>query len=150
MSLVILVHHGAAVGPGVDPMRPLSSVGRATTERLAAAAAQRGVKPDAIWHSGKLRARQTAELFWMACNPLASFTAEHGLQPDDPPRWMRDQLAGETRAILIAGHMPHLPRLLASLLGARDDSMATAFPLHGCVALEADGDTWKEIWRLEA
>ncbi len=150
MGSLLLVHHGDAVGPDVDPMRPLSSVGRAATERLAAAAARRGVRPDAIWHSGKLRARQTAELFWTACNPLASFSAERGLQPDDPPRWIRDQLAGETRSILIAGHMPFLPRLLASLLGERGESSALGFPLHGCVALEADGDRWKEIWRLEA
>jgi phosphohistidine phosphatase len=149
MSLLLLVHHGDAVGPGVDPMRPLSSVGRAATERLAATAARRGVKPDAIWHSGKLRARQTAELFWKACNPLASLSAARGLQPDDPPRWMRDHLAGETRSILITGHMPHLPRLLASLLGEPDDSTTIAFPQHGCVALEGDGETWKELWRLE-
>ena len=148
MSHLLLVHHGDAVGPDVDPMRPLSSVGRAATERLAAAAAQRGVKPDAIWHSGKLRARQTAELFWRACNPFASCPAERGLQPDDPPRWIRDQLAGETRSILIAGHMPYLPRLLASLLGDRDESAATDFPEHGCVALESDGETWTELWRL--
>ncbi len=149
MSLLILVHHGDAVGPNVDLMRPLSSVGRAAVERLAAAAARKGVKPDAIWHSGKLRARQTAELFWAACNPLATFTAERGLQPDDPPRWIRDQLAGDTRSILIASHMPFLPRLLASLLGARDASAVLAFPQHGCVALEADRDDWKELWRLE-
>ena len=149
MSLLVLVHHGPAVGPDVDPMRPLSSVGRAATTRLADAAAGRGVKPDALWHSGKLRARQTAELFWSACNPLASLSAERGLQPADPPLWIRDRLVGETRSILIVGHMPSLPRLLASLLGAQDGSAPAAFPLHGCVALEADGEVWKEIWRIE-
>ncbi len=148
--MILLVHHGPAVGPEVDPMRPLSSVGRAATERLAAAAAQRGVQPQAIWHSGKLRARQTAELFWKACNPLASLSAERGLQPDDSPRLMRDQLTGETRSILIAGHMPSLSRLLASLLGEPHGSMSVVFPQHGCVALEPDGDLWKEVWRLEA
>jgi len=146
--MILLVHHGPAVGPEIDPMRPLSSVGRAATERLAAAAAHRGVQPDAIWHSGKLRARQTAELFWKACNPLATFSAERGLQPDDPPRWMRDQLTGETRSILITGHMPSLSRLLASLLGG-EESASVVFPQHGCVALEPDGDLWKEVWRLE-
>src|SRR3954463_12446761 len=112
MSL-LLVHHGHAVGPEVDTMRPLSSIGRAATERLAAAAAARGVKPDVIWHSGKLRARQTAEGFWSACNPLAPMTAERGLLPDDPPNWIRDRLLGDTRSVLIASHMPYLPRLLA-------------------------------------
>jgi phosphohistidine phosphatase len=149
MNLLVLVHHGDAVGPEVDAMRPLSSVGRAATERVADAAAARGIKPDAIWHSGKLRARQTAEIFWKACNPLAPFTAERGLLPDDPPQWIRDRLTGEDRTILIVGHMPYLPRLLEMLTGARDDR-AVSFPLHGCVALEADGGQWKEIWRLKS
>ena len=145
MNVLLLVHHGAAVGPEVDPMRPLSAVGLAATERLAGLAAQRGVKPDVIWHSGKLRARQTAELFWKACNPFASLTAERGLLPDDRPQWMHDRLTGETRSVLIAGHMPYLPRLLALLTGRE-----AIIPLHGCVALEPDGDRWKEVWRLEA
>jgi phosphohistidine phosphatase len=148
MSLVILVHHGDAVGPDVDPMRPLSSAGRAATERVASAAAARGVRPDVIWHSGKLRARQTAEIFWKACNPLSLFTAERGLLPDDPPQWIRDRLTGEERTILIVGHMPYLPRLLGMLTGARAEP-AVSFPLHGCVALQPDGEQWKEIWRLE-
>ena len=163
MSLILLVHHGPAVGPDVDPMRPLSTPGRAVSQRLAAAAAERGVKPDAVWHSGKLRARQTAELFWSACNPLASLTAERGLQPGDPPRWMHDRLIGETRLIVIVGHMPSLPGLLANLLG-REGAAPGAFPLHGCVALEREGEgekgeggkregereRWKEAWRIEA
>ena len=157
MSLLLLVHHGDAVGPQIDPMRPLSSAGRAATERLAGLAAQKGLKPEVMWHSGKLRARQTAELFWKACNPFALLTAERGLLPDDPPQWMRDRLTGETRSVLIAGHMPYLPRLLAMLTVSEATTHApsernesTGFPLHGCVALEPDGDRWKEIWRLEA
>jgi phosphohistidine phosphatase len=145
---IILVHHGDAVGPEVDPMRPLSSVGIAATEKLAHDAMARGVKPDAIWHSGKLRARQTAEIFWKVCNPLSPFTAERGLLPDDPPQWIRDRLTGEDRTILIVGHMPYLPRLLGMLTGANERAMS--FPLHGCVALEAGRDQWKEIWRLES
>jgi len=104
------------------------------------------VKPDVIWHSGKLRARQTAECFWTACNPLAPMTAERGLLPDDPPTWIRDRLIGETRSVLIAGHMPYLPRLLALLTPQADGS----FPLNGCVALDADLDAWKEMWRMES
>jgi phosphohistidine phosphatase len=145
MSLLVLVHHGDAVGPEVDPMRPLSSIGRAATERLAKIAAGRGVKPDVIWHSGKLRARQTAEAFWKACNTFAPITAERGLLSDDPPLWLRDRLIGESRSVLIAGHMPYLPRLLALLTGS---SQGVSFPLHGCVVLEQDGEMWKELWRL--
>lgn len=143
-----LVHHGDAVGPGVDSMRPLSDRGRADVARLAAAAVRQGAKPDIVWHSTKLRSRQTAELFWQACNPLAAFAATRGLLPDDPPVWMRDRLAGETRSILLVGHMPQLPGLLNALRG-EEHRPVSGFPLNGCVALEAEGDRWKEIWRLE-
>jgi phosphohistidine phosphatase len=144
-----LVHHGEALGPDVDPRRPLSPLGRTTTERLAAAAAERGVRPLAVWHSGKLRAKQTAEVFWKTCNPLAEFSAIKGLQPDDPPQWVADRLKGETRDILVAGHFPYLPRLLGLLLNVND--IRANFPLHGVVSLvTADTDAeWRELWRLD-
>jgi phosphohistidine phosphatase len=146
--MLYLVHHGDAVGPEVDPLRPLSDRGRAAALLLADEAARCGVKPEQIWHSGKLRARQTAEAFWKACNPFASMTAERALQPDDPPAWIRDRLIGETRDVMIVGHMPHLPKLLRLLRGEDSETSATTFPQHGIVALEADGERWKEVWRL--
>ena len=123
-------------------------MGRAHVERLAALAAGRGVRPGVVWHSGKLRAKQTAEAFWRVCNALAQFSATRDLQPDDSAQWMRDRLVGETRDVLIAGHFPYLPRLLSLLTG---DGAETDFPLHGFVALTTEdaGNSWKEAWRLE-
>src|SRR5207244_6249000 len=109
IMVLLLVHHGDAVGPEVDSRRPLSAEGSAGVERVAAQAAARGAKPDVVWHSGKLRAKQTAEAVWRACNALAELSATRDLQPDDPPQWIRDRLRGETRDIAIVGHFPHLP-----------------------------------------
>src|SRR5687767_8884088 len=147
--MVLLVHHGHAVAPQVDAMRPLSIKGRAAVAQLADEAKKRGVKPDVVWHSGKLRARQTAEAFWRTCNPLATFSHVRGLLPDDPPVWIRDAVAGEARTVVLAGHMPHLPQLLHLMLTGQEDPHASDFPLNGCVALEPGGDVWKELWRLE-
>src|SRR5687768_1678123 len=115
-----LVHHGEAVGPDVDPSRPLSARGKQSVERAAAAAAARGAHPAVVWHSGKLRARQTAEAFWRACNALAEFAATRDLQPEDSPMWIRDRLRAEPRDVLIAGHFPHLPGLLELLHGGAE------------------------------
>jgi phosphohistidine phosphatase len=144
-----LVHHGEAVGADIDPRRPLSSAGREAVERLAREAAARGARPAVVWHSGKLRARQTAEAFWRACNALAIFSATKDLQPDDPPMWMRDRLLAEPRDILIAGHFPFLPRLLALLRGDPEGASGE-FPTHGVVALSTadEGHSWAELWRL--
>ena len=145
---LVLVHHAAAVGPDVDPQRPLSMVGRFDVERLAAAAAARGVRPAVIWHSGKLRSRQTAEAFWRACNPFAELKAVRGLQPSDGPWLFRDVLAEEDRDLLAVGHMPSLPRIFGLLTTGSGDG-DPRFPLHGAIALtRATGPLWVEEWRL--
>lgn len=146
---LVLVHHAEAVGPEVDTRRPLSARGLEQAATAANAASARGVRPAVVWHSGKLRARQTAQEFWRACNALAQFSATPDLQPDDPPIRMRDRLRHESRDILLAGHFPHLPRLLALLLGPQGHG--PTFPQHGVVALETadEGETWTELWRVE-
>jgi phosphohistidine phosphatase len=131
-----LVHHGEAVGPEVDARRPLSNIGRAEVDRLAAKAAALGAKPQIVWHSGKLRAKQTAEAYWRSCNALAEFSATRDLQPDDAPQWIRDRLRGETKDILITGHFPHLPRLLALLVTGGEAGVD--FPVNGVVAHVSD------------
>ena len=54
-------------------------------------------------------------------------------------------MRGEARDILIAGHFPHLPRLLSLLRNTE-----ASFPQHGVVALESGdaGETWAEVWRF--
>ena len=148
--MIVLVHHGEAEDPSVDAQRALTRAGRVAVERLAREAAGRGVAPVEIWHSGKLRARQTGEAFRLACNPLAALTMVRGLQPADSSAILADRLAGEPRHVLLVGHLPHVARLLRRLLGRVGDDVE--FPTHGMVALEPDpgGDVtrWREAWRL--
>ena len=139
---VYLDHHAHALGPDVDPLRPLSSIGLEQADRLAAAAGARGTKPAVIWHSGKLRARQTAEAFLRTCSPFAAFRMVRGLRPDDPPEWIRDMLEGEERDVLLVGHMPQIAGL-AELMGA-----IRSFPLNGMIALERVASrAYEERWR---
>jgi len=137
-----LVHDADAVPAEVDSTRPLSARGRAQAADVARRVAARKASPKAIWHSGKLRARETAEIYLTAVNPSATFTAARGLQPDDDPEGMRDLLAGETDDLMIVGHYPFLPALLQLMCGAD-----AAFPQHGAVALEQTKGGWTERWR---
>jgi phosphohistidine phosphatase len=140
--MVHLVHHADAVGPAVDPQRPLSALGHRQAEWLADYLKQSGVVPEAIWHSGKLRSRQTAEAFLRACAPFAQFRMIRGLHPEDPPEWLRDELAVETRPVLLVGHMPHIARL-ADLMAP-----GCVMPVHGLVGLEKVSErVWVESSR---
>jgi phosphohistidine phosphatase len=136
---VVLVHHAEAVGPDVDPQRPLSAAGHQRAALLASRLKHEGFAPQAIWHSGKLRARQTAEAFLTACAPFAEFKMIRGLLPDDPPDWVRNELAAEERDVLAVGHIPNIMRL-AALLG--EDA---AVPQHGYVMLEKTGTSWRRV-----
>ena len=144
--IVHLVHHADALGPDVDAQRPLSARGFAQAAAVATLAKNAGVVPVVIWHSGKLRARQTAEAFLTTCAPFARFSAVRGLLPDDPPEWMVQMLSAEPADVMVVGHMPHLARL------AHQCSPDVAeFPLHGVLSLERREDgTYVEWWRAVA
>lgn len=140
---VLLVHHAEAVGPHIDPRRPLSARGRAQAAWIAEHARQAGVHPHAIWHSGKLRARQTAECLLVTCNPQAGFRLVRGLRPEDSPTWIADLVETEGDPIAIVSHMPLLPALLARLVGEGRE-----FPVNGMVWLRRVGlRQFEEGWR---
>ena len=124
-----LAHHGEAVSSDEDPQRPLSEAGVKGVRRLAREAAARQVKPAAIWHSGKLRARQTAEAFWRECNALSDSLAVRGLQSSDPPSWIDRRVGDLTEDTLLVGHLPNIEALLKLLAG----DATVDFPTHGMV-----------------
>jgi phosphohistidine phosphatase len=143
---VYLVHHAHAVNPGVDAQRPLSPRGVAQARELADRAKALGCAPSAIWHSGKLRSRQTAEAFYRACSPMAEFKMVLGLRPDDPPQHVRDLLVGEGRDVLMVGHMPSIQEILQTLTNGEQSGV----PLNSMIALEREGDSgpFTRIWVL--
>jgi phosphohistidine phosphatase len=142
---VYLVHHGEAVDSDVNAQRPLSHKGQKRVEHLADLTAAKQVKPDAIWHSGKLRTRQTAQAFWRACNPLSELSMVRGLQPTDPAEWILDRVNADTRSIMLVGHKPNLDWMLSLIL-----NKPSTFPPHGIVGLGRGTATWVEIWRLSS
>ncbi len=138
---LVLVHHADTVRADVDAQRPLSARGFAQAEALARAVQARGAIPGVIWHSGKLRARQTAEPF-LRLAAFAEFKMVRGLGPDDDATVIMETLGAETRDILIVAHMPNLSALLERLTGDRG-----GMPFHGAVGLERGDSGWKELWR---
>ena len=143
-----LVHHADAAAPHLDPQRPLTELGHRQAQEVAEGIRAAAFAPAAIWHSGKLRARQTGEACLRICAPFADFRMVRGLQSEDPPEWMRDELAAETRDVLLVGHMPHIARLARLLSGGAAD-----MPLHGAIGLERAAnpmDGWREFLRLPA
>ncbi len=101
-----LSQHGKAESEEEDPRRPLSAEGREETERVARAAATAGIRVDGVWHSTKLRARQTAEIFAEALKPVNGIHEQDWLGPLDDPRTAAEAARERERAVLMVGQPP--------------------------------------------
>ena len=66
---VYLVQHAEAKSKEQDPERPLSDLGRRHAGQVARAAGRIGLEVEQIRHSGKTRARQTADIMGEALSP---------------------------------------------------------------------------------
>jgi len=108
--LVYLFRHGDAVPAEVDPKRPLSARGRNEVEGTARELMAEGAKIAEIWHSGKLRAQQTAQIIARDLG-VKVILEKKGLKPDDDPATIADLLRQTDKTILIAGHLPFIPKL---------------------------------------
>jgi phosphohistidine phosphatase len=78
-----LIQHGQSLPKDQDPQKGLSKEGVAETERMAQLAKNYGVRVSNITHSGKTRARQTAEIFEATLQPSGGIQERSGLNPLD-------------------------------------------------------------------
>ena len=140
---VYLVQHGEAAPESADPERALTARGRADVERVARAPARAGLAVSAVHHSGKLRARQTAEILASFLVPSPGVLETPGLGPNDDPAEAARLVETAREPALIVGHLPHLSRL-ASLLLLRDaEREVVAFRTGALVCLSGDAGGWR-------
>jgi phosphohistidine phosphatase len=136
-----LVQHGQAKSETEDPERPLTEKGVADVARVALYATERlGVRPARVIHSGKARARQTAE-HWGGLVQVPAGQAD-GLAPNDDPEIWADRLDTETSDLMLVGHLPNLARLAGLLLTGSPSTSVIRFEPGALVALERTGSGW--------
>src|SRR5437016_8117774 len=82
---IYLVQHGESQPEEIDPERRLTENGSRAVQRVADfLRTSGGLHVDAIWHSGKARAQQTAELLGPATRAGEGALMQHdGLAPKD-------------------------------------------------------------------
>lgn len=146
-TALFLVQHGEAKAEQEDPARPLSDRGRQEVTSVAAAARRAGVGVAAIYHSGKLRAQQTAELFAAALAPRAGLQQLTGLAPNDDPADALQALERLEHPAMLVGHLPHLSRLTSLLVTGDPQRDVVVFRMGALVrlGLSADG-RWRVEW----
>lgn len=145
--IIYLVQHAKAKAIGEDPKRGISDEGRREIEATARIAGVLGTRPSLIFHSGKKRALETAEVLAEHLNPFIKLTVTDELTPEDDPEIWRDRLKKTHEEVVLVGHLPHLKRLASLLLCGNAEKEIITFKNAAMVALEyTRGEGWSVIW----
>jgi phosphohistidine phosphatase len=144
-----LVQHGLSLPKAEDPAKGLSAEGVADVQRIAGVAQGYGIKVARIVHSGKTRARQTAEIFAAALSPTQGLEAAEGINPLDDVAVFAAGL-GDGGNTMVVGHLPFMARLAAFLLTGSAEQPIFKFQNGGIVCLEKEAElqSWVIKWAL--
>jgi phosphohistidine phosphatase len=143
-----LVRHGDAVSDTLDSRRPLSRIGQEQVEKAARAVAARQAQVSAIFHSGILRAEQTAEILAGHLGPARGVQRMSGLAPQDDPAIARAELETSPASVMLVGHLPHMNRLAGLLIYPNADQSAVEFAPATVVCVSHQGSLWQLVWVL--
>ena len=145
---VYLVRHGEY--EKINDEKVLSEAGKNATEKVARIIKEHyDIDCQAIFHSTKTRAKQTAEIFNNIINTEKGIEEKTGLEPNSNPTPWRDIINGEQKPVMIVGHLPFLRKLLSLLIASDVDTDILTFYPSCIVCLEkTDDGTWIIDWSI--
>jgi phosphohistidine phosphatase len=144
-----LVQHGEAVSKQEDPGRPLSEQGIEDVQAMAAFLGAAPVHVSRVWHSGKRRALQTAEILAKALLSGGKVEVVEGLNPNDPVAEFSTDADVWDEDTLVVGHLPFMYRLVSLLVSGEVEAEWLQYQPGSVVCLErVDTDQWVVMWML--
>ena len=146
---IYLVQHGKCEPQEINPDRPLTDEGKLEVQRIAGVAGVYNVQVRHIVHSGKTRARETAEIFRMNLPTVQDVSEMEGMGPNDDV----DKIAGaikDREGLMLVGHLPFMGRLASLLVTGSPDIPVFQLQNGGILCLEKNSDTgrWIITWAL--
>jgi phosphohistidine phosphatase len=147
--MLYLVRHGEATDGPEDSARGLTDRGFREVSRAADHVRARGTKVQAIYHSRKTRALQTAQIFSDHLKPVNGISGADGLTPMDDPGIWADRVAGMQDDIMLVGHLPYMGKLTGLLLCGNKDKTPVDFRTAGVACLQRfDDGHWTLDWMI--
>jgi phosphohistidine phosphatase len=146
MKLYLVRHAEATVRNGQSD-RPLDEKGVEDIKRLAGFLAPLELRVQAIWHSGKARTLQTAELLASAVCADQGLVQRDDLNPNDKIRPIINDVEDLDADLMIVGHQPFLGKLVSKLVAASKSADVLVFPKGSMVCLEQTRlGKWQIAW----
>jgi phosphohistidine phosphatase len=144
-----LGQHAEARNKEVDPERDLTEKGRFDIEVVAHHLKRLNLEIQQIFHSGKTRAKSTAQVLAQHLQPPAGSTVAPGLAPLDDPEIWAARLADLKDNIFLVGHLPHLSKLAALLMTGDKNKTVVNFQMASVVQLRRmESGQWAVDWMI--
>lgn len=145
-----MVQHAESKRKEEDPSRPLSEKGERDIRKVAKYAEKHlQIQVRQIVHSGKLRAKQTAEVLAEHLHLEEAVRVAEGLEPLADPKIWKSQLAETIEDIMIVGHLPHLSKLATHLLTVDEIKDVVTFRMASISCLERnESGGWTIRWMI--
>ena len=142
---IYLVRHGKAFNKSDNPERSLTEEGKGEVVKVASVIKKSKIKLNTIFHSGKARAKETAELIAQFIPPQEGIYQSQDLEPMVEPSIWVDRIRNLKKDIMLVGHLPHLGRLV-SLLLTNDEKEIINFAPVTIVCLSKEDENFSVDW----
>ena len=143
------IQHGESLAKEIDPERRLTQQGEQDVQKLAGFLKHGGMPVSAILHSGKTRARQTAEILAEALLPNGKVVTIEGIDPNDPVEPFAEKLPQLGSDTMIVGHLPFMAKLVAHLLTGKPEPSLVAYQPGTAVCVERnEHQRWQVQWMI--
>ena len=136
---IYFAQHGLAVRKEEDSSRPLSATGIKQTTDIAEQLRISKIQISDVYHSGKLRAQQTAEIFASSLKVPSILTSDY-LSPNDDVEMLAENL--NINNALYVGHLPHLEKLICYLVTKHKIPEVLNFRNSAVVCLEKNDNAY--------
>jgi len=143
---VYIVQHGLSMSEEMDPEKALSPEGKKQSRHVAEFLREKTIRVDAIWHSPKKRAAQTAHILAEILD-CPDTQERKDLNPLDPVGNIPGEIESLDKNLMIVGHLPFLEKLASVLLSGTENNQFISIRNSGVICLEYT-DTWKLLWTV--
>jgi len=142
-----LVRHGDYFPKDIDPQCSLSEKGIQDIQRIAHFLLPLDLSLSHLFHSGKTRAQQTAEIISQGIRWHGVVETRTGLDPNDSVIPIASEMNQASSDVMLVGHMPFMGCLASKLLVNDENINTVIFRMGSVVCLErAERYGWSLSW----
>lgn len=133
---IYLARHGEYIAHGIEATGSLSDAGKKEIEQMAHFLRPLGIQVANMYHSGKLRAEQTAAILVTGLTCENAMIIHSQMNPEDDAVSFASDINQWTQDACLVGHLPFLARLVGKLLVNDENKELIIFHPGTVVCLE--------------